>query len=104
MSLKDVVAIVTGGNSGIGKAISVRPAEVGASIKTQSHGDGGVNGRCAPPCGTPSSFISWSHCGPDGAVSTGWQSWGAIQAGSGDGASLRSPRDITDDLVIVERT
>jgi hypothetical protein len=26
------------------------------------------------------------HCGPDGAFSTGWQSWGGIQLGSGDGA------------------
>jgi hypothetical protein len=32
----------------------------------------------------PSSFISWSHCGPEGAVSTSWQSWGGIQRGRGD--------------------
>jgi hypothetical protein len=32
----------------------------------------------------PSSLISWSHCGPEGAISTGWQSWGGIQRGSGD--------------------
>ena len=32
----------------------------------------------------PSSLISWSHCGPEGAVSTGSQSWGGIQRGSSD--------------------
>ena len=42
----------------------------------------------------PSSLISWSHCGPDGAISTSWQSWGGIQRGSGDGASCR-PRGCT---------
>ena len=38
----------------------------------------------------PSSLISWSHCSPDGAVSTDWQSWGGIQLGSGDVASSRA--------------
>ncbi len=31
----------------------------------------------------PSSLISWTHCGPEGAISTSWQSWGGIQRGSG---------------------
>ena len=35
----------------------------------------------------PSSLISCSHCGPDGAVSTSWQSCGAIQRGSADVSS-----------------
>ena len=37
----------------------------------------------------PSSLISWSHCGPDGAISTSWQSWGGIQRGSGDARRFR---------------
>ena len=35
MSLKDKVAIVTGGNSGIGKAIAVGLAKAGANIGYQ---------------------------------------------------------------------
>jgi hypothetical protein len=31
-----------------------------------------------------SSLISWSHCGPEVAVSTRWQSWAGIQRGRGD--------------------
>jgi hypothetical protein len=30
----------------------------------------------------PSSLISWSHCGPEGAASLNWVSWGGIQRGS----------------------
>ena len=45
----------------------------------------------------PSSLISWSHWGPDGAISTGWQSWGGIQRGSGEGASCRA----RDALVLI---
>ena len=37
----------------------------------------------------PSSLISWSHCGPEGAVSTSRQSWGGIQRGSGDALLIR---------------
>jgi NAD(P)-dependent dehydrogenase (short-subunit alcohol dehydrogenase family) len=56
MSLKDVVAIVTGGNSGIGMAISVRPAEAGASIvdrlQDNPYGDGPM--ASAPSAAAPS--------------------------------------------------
>jgi hypothetical protein len=34
-------------------------------------------------------LISWSHCGPEGALPTSWQSWGGIQRGKGDAASGR---------------
>jgi hypothetical protein len=57
--------------------------------------------NCARPPETradmrkPSSLISWSHCGPDGATSTGWHSCGGIQRGSGAGASFR-PRGALD--------
>src|SRR5271166_3175300 len=47
----------------------------------------------------PSSLISWSHCGPDGAISTGWQSWGGIQRESGEGASCKYiPRQYNNSL------
>ena len=39
MSLKGKVAIVTGGNSGIGKAIALGRAKAGANITAQANGD-----------------------------------------------------------------
>jgi hypothetical protein len=32
----------------------------------------------------PSNLISCSHCGPEGAVSTSWVSWGGIHCGRGN--------------------
>ena len=47
LSLKDRVAIVTGGGSGIGRGIALGLAKAGANITTALHSS--VTGRIEPP-------------------------------------------------------